>query len=206
MVEIFREMRDEGHDFSVDDDVPTSSDGPMFELPPDVRQIGYIHASRDTNFVRAGVDKLRQEARVNGRVLGLDIEWEVSRAGAPPNPPATIQLAAGKVVVIFHVLHGQRTPPDKLPQSLACLLEDARLAKTGVGIKGDCTRLQRFFGVDVRNVVDLPGLALQRKVNVGRRRSLADLCIHLLGQRMQKDQHLRLSHWNVVELGEEQRG
>jgi len=45
MVEIFREMRDEGHDFSVDDDVPTSSDGPMFELPPDVRQIGYIHAS-----------------------------------------------------------------------------------------------------------------------------------------------------------------
>ena len=110
--------------FSVDDDVPTSSDGPMFELPPDVRQIGYIHASRDTHFVRAGVNKLRQEARVNGRVLGLDIEWEVSRAGAPPNPPATIQVAAGKVVVIFHVLHGQRTP-DKLPQSIACLLEDA---------------------------------------------------------------------------------
>eukprot|EP00904_Undaria_pinnatifida_P013454 jgi/Undpi1/9239/HiC_scaffold_26.g11697.m1 len=207
MVEIFREMRDEGHDFSVDDDdVPTSSDGPIFQLPLDVRQVGCIHASRDTKLVRAGVDKLRQEARVSGRVLGLDIEWEVSRAGAPPNPPATIQLATGKVVVIFHVLHGQRTPPDKLPQSLACLLKDAGLAKTGVGIKGDCTRLQRFFGVKVRNVVDLPRQALQRKVNVGRRRSLADLCLHLLGQRLQKDQHLRLSRWNVAELGEKQRG
>ena len=206
MVEIFREEHDEGHDFSFDDDVPTSSDGPIFQLPPDVRQIGCIHASRDTNLVRAGIDKLRQEARVSGRVLGLDIEWEVSRAGAPPNPPATIQLATGKLVVIFHVLHGQRTSPDKQPQSLACLLEDDGLAKTGFGIKGDCTRLQQLFGVALRNVVDLPGLALQRKVIVGRRRSLPDLCLHLLGRRLRKDQHLRLSRWNVAELGKEQKG
>ena len=124
---------------------PTSCDVPIFQLPPDVRKIGCIHASRDTNLVRAGVDKLRQEGRVSGPVLGLDIEWETSRAGAPPNPPATIQVATEKVVVILHVLHGQRTPPDKLPQSLACLLYDAGLAKTGVEIKGDCPRLQRFF-------------------------------------------------------------
>ena len=93
MVGIFRELRDEGHDFAVDDDEPAPSDGPVFELPSDVQQIGCIHASRDTNFVRAGVDKLRQKARESGDVLGLDIEWEVSRVGAPPNPPATIQLA-----------------------------------------------------------------------------------------------------------------
>ena len=205
MVGIVREMRDEGHDFSVDDDVPTSSDGPTFQLPPDVRQIGCIHARRDTNLVRVEVDKLWQEARVSGRGLGLDIEWEVSRAGAPPNPPATTQLARGKIVVIFHVLHAQGTPPDKLPQSLAGLLEDAGLAKTGVGIKGDCTRRQRIFGVEVRNAVDLPELALHCKVNVGQRRSLADLCLHLLGQRLQKEKHLRLLRWNVAVLEEEQR-
>eukprot|EP00904_Undaria_pinnatifida_P006569 jgi/Undpi1/3041/HiC_scaffold_15.g06417.m1 len=85
-------------------------------------------------------------------------------------------------------------------------MEDVGLAKTGGGIKGDCTRLQRFFGVEVRNVVDLPGLAMQRKVNVGRRWSLADLCLQLLGQRLQKDQHLKLSCRNVAELGQEQRG
>eukprot|EP00904_Undaria_pinnatifida_P000836 jgi/Undpi1/10753/HiC_scaffold_29.g13201.m1 len=49
-------------------------------------------------------------------------------------------------------------------------------------------------------------MALQRKVDVGRRQNLADLCLHLLGQRLKKDQHLRLSRWNVAELREEQRG
>ena len=160
-------MPDEGHEFSVHEDVPTTSDGPIFQLPPDVRQIGCIHASRDTNLVRAGIDQIWQEVRDSGRVLGLDIQWEVSRAGAPHNPTATTQLSTRKVVVSFHDLHGQRTPPYKLPQSLACLLQGAGLAKTVVGIKGDCTRLQRFFGVEVRNVVDLPGLELPRKVNVG---------------------------------------
>ena len=48
-------MRDEGHDCSIDDDVPTSSDGPILQLPPDVRQIGCIHVSRDTNLVRPGL-------------------------------------------------------------------------------------------------------------------------------------------------------
>lgn len=192
--------------FSIDGDVPISSEGPVFQLPPDVNQIGYVHASRDTNIVDAGVDKLRREANVNGRVLGLDIEWEVSREGGPPNPPATIQLAVGNVVVIFHLLHGQRKAPDKLPQPLAGLLEDPSVVKTGVGIKGDCTRLKRFFGVDVRNVVDLAGLALERKVDIGPRRGLADLCHHLLGRCLQKEQHLRLSRWNVAELSEDQKG
>lgn len=201
----FLELRNEGHDFAVDAVVSATLDGSVFELPPSVKPIGCILASRQTDLVSGGVDKLRQAARGSGCVLGLDIEWEVSRVGAPPNPPATIQLAAGNVVVIFHVLHGQRVPPEKLPQSLVDLLEDAGVAKTGVGIKGNCTRLQRFYGVDVRNVVDLPGLALQRKVDVGARRGLADLCHHLLGKSLQKEQHVRLSKWNVKELTEEQK-
>eukprot|EP00903_Cladosiphon_okamuranus_P019959 g18342.t1 len=166
MAEIFGELRNEGHEFAVDTDLPIPSDAPVFELPPDVTPVGYIRASRETDVVRAGVDKLRREARDSGRAVGLDIEWE----------------------------------------SIVDLLEDAGLAKTGVGVKGDCTRLQRFYGVEVRNVVDLPGLALQRKVDVGARRSLADLCLHLLGKRLQKEQHLRLSRWNVEKLTEEQLG
>lgn len=205
MAEIFLELRDEGHEFAVDDGAPAPSAGPVFQLPPHVN-VFCIHASRDTNVVSAMVDKLRQEARGSGGSLGMDIEWDISRAGDPPNPPATVQLAAGDVVIIFHVLHGRPKRPEKLPRSLVDLLEDADVAKTGVGIKGDCTRLQRFFGVDVQNVVDLPGLAQQRKVDVGPRRSLAELCLQLLGKRLEKEQHLRLSRWNVGELGEEQKG
>ncbi|CAN0044573.1 unnamed protein product [Hapterophycus canaliculatus] len=111
-------------------------------------EIGYVHAGRDTNVFSAGVDKLRQEGYASGRVFGLDIEWEASCPGGPPNAPATIQLAVGKLVVMFRVSHGQRKAPEKLPQSLASLLEDASLVKTVVGIKRDCTRLKRFFGVE----------------------------------------------------------
>lgn len=206
MAEIFEELRFEGHDFAVDADLPTPSEGEVFELPPDVKPIGCIRASKETEVVRASVDKVRQAARESGGVIGFDIEWELSRLGAPPTPPATIQLAAGRVVVIFQVLHGQRNAPKKPPQSLADLLEDADLAKTGVGIKGDCTRLQRFYSVEIRNIVDLPALALQGKVDVGARRGLTDLCLHLVGKRLQKEQHLRLSTWNVAKLTEEQQG
>ncbi|CAN0285159.1 unnamed protein product, partial [Hapterophycus canaliculatus] len=78
--------------------------------------------------------------------------------------------------------------------------------KTGVGINGDCTRIKRFYGVDARNVLDLAGLALERKVDIGARRGLPNLYRHLLGQRLQKEQHLRISRWNVAELGEDRKG
>ena len=70
MVEIFRAMRDGGHYFSVDYGVPTSSDSAVFERPPKKcgKSATFTQASRVTNFVRAGVDKLRQEARGSGRV------------------------------------------------------------------------------------------------------------------------------------------
>lgn len=126
-------------------------------------------------------------------MFGLGIKWEISRAGSSPNPPATIQLAAGRQVVISHVLHGQCSTPEKLPYSLVALLGDSNLAKTGVGVKGDCTRLRQFYGADVRNVVDLPSMALTCKVDVGLRRGLADLCSILLGLVLRKEQHLRIS-------------
>jgi len=123
-------------------------------------------SDRDTQLVVAAASKIREQAEANGAVIGLDIEWEISRAGGSPNPPATIQLAAGRQVVIFHVLHGQRSTPEKLPSSLVALLGDSKLAKTGVGVKGDCTRLREFYGADVRNVVDLPSMASTRKHGV----------------------------------------
>ncbi|CAM9669798.1 unnamed protein product, partial [Pylaiella littoralis] len=116
-----------------------------------------------------------------------------------------IQLAAGKVVVIFHVLHGQRAVPGELPDELVELLEDDKLTKTGVGIKGDCTKLSNSYGVEVSRVVDLRSLAVERKVEVGLRRGLADLCVHLLGRTLPKDSSVRISRWNTAELSQEQK-
>lgn len=207
MAEIFEDLRGEGHEFYVSEDpLSTAPSGtPFFTLPSDV-EVACVHADRDTQLVVAAASKIREQAEANGAVIGLDIEWEISRAGGSPNPPATIQLAAGRRVVIFHVLHGQRSTPEKLPSSLVALLGDSKLAKTGVGVKGDCTRLREFYGADVRNVVDLPSMASTRKVDVGLRRGLADLCSYLLGLVLRKEQHLRISKWNQAVLAEGQKG
>ncbi|CAN0004978.1 unnamed protein product, partial [Scytosiphon promiscuus] len=171
----------------------------------DVKLGDPVKANQDSPCLKAAVDAIRTHALANSNVIGLDIEWEISAAGAPVNPPATIQLAAGKVVVIFHVLHGQRAVPVELPTELVDLLEDDTLTKTGVGIKGDCTRLSDFYGVQVARVVDLRSLAVERKVEVGLRRGLADLCVHLLGVSLPKDPSVRISRWNSAKLSQEQK-
>lgn len=205
MDEIFRELEDEGHHFSVTNNAAVVSGCPVLTLPPDVAFGDPVKASKDSPCLKAAVDAVRTQAEANNNVIGLDIEWEISAAGAPVNPPATIQLAAGKVVVIFHVLHGQRAVPGELPDELVGLLEDDQLTKTGVGIKGDCTKLANSYGVEVARVVDLRSLAVERKVEVGLRRGLADLCIHLLGMTLPKDSSVRISRWNMTELSQEQK-
>lgn len=124
MDEIFKELEDEGHHFSVINAAPIASEYPMLQLPPDVVLGDPVTANQDSPCLKAAVDALRTHAELSGKVIGLDIEWEVSAAGAPANPPAAIQLAAGKIVVIFPVLHGQRTVPGELPDELVEMLED----------------------------------------------------------------------------------
>ncbi|CAN0127312.1 unnamed protein product, partial [Ectocarpus sp. 12 AP-2014] len=177
----------------------------VLQLPPDVVLGEPVKANQDSPCLKAAVDMIRKQAEANNGILGLDIEWEISAAGAPPSPPATIQLAAGKRVVIFHILHGQRSVPGELPDPLVELLEDTKLTKTGVGIKGDCTRLTSYYGVEVAHAVDLRSLAVERKVELGLRRGLADLCVHLLGKQLPKDPTVRLSKWNKLDSSDDQK-
>ncbi len=205
MNEILQELDAEGRHFSVTNTTPVASACPVLELPPTVIFGGPVRANQDSPVLKAAVDALRTEAEANNCVLGLDIEWEISVAGAPMNPPAIIQLAAGKRIVIFHVLHGQRVVPRELPDPLVELLEDDQLTKTGVAIKGDCTRLADFYGVQVARVVDLRTLAMERKVELGLRRGLADMCVHLLGVSLPKDSAVRISKWNTANLSDAQK-
>ncbi|CAM9427157.1 unnamed protein product, partial [Sphacelaria rigidula] len=125
--------------------------------------------------------------------------------GSSQNPPAVIQLAAGKLVVIFEVLHGQRLAPKGLPSSLQDLLENSKIVKAGVAISADCTRLRNFYNVEVANAVDLVRFGRDRQVKLGRN-GLADLCADLLGKRLEKEKHVRVSKWNTLNLSDAQKG
>lgn len=198
---VFRELEDERHHFSVTNNAAVVSGCPGLTPPPDVALGDPFKASNDSPYLKATVDAVRTRAEANNNVVGLDIEREISATGTPVYPPATIQLAAGKVVVIFYVLHGQRAVPGELPDELVGLLEDDKLTKTGVWIEGDYTKIANSYGVDVARVVDLRSLAEERKVEVGLRREVADLCDQFLRMSLLEGSSVRICRYFLLEHG-----
>ena len=88
------------------------------------------------DFIRENMD--------DKRVIGLDIEWEVTRAKGTPTP-ATVQICTPNgSCVVFRVLQGKRK---MFPVQLKQLLEDYRVSKVGVGIASDCTLMRKAFDV-----------------------------------------------------------
>lgn len=201
--EILNELRDGGWEYRLADPEPTGPEQPLYEIPGDVKVV-CIPASQQNGVLQVLCPKLESEVAANDHVMGLDIEWEVPRVGSSQNPPAVIQMAAGKLVVIFQVLHGQRSAPKRLPSSLQDLLENPNIVKAGVAISADCTRL-RNFDVGVEGAVDLVRFARDRQVKLGRN-GLADLCADLLGKRLEKETHVRVSKWNTSKLSAAQEG
>ena len=70
-------------------------------------------------------------------VVGLDAEWVLSR------PVSLLQLSVGLDCCLLLRLH--RMAP-RLPPSLAALLADASIVKTGVGVGADLRLLHEQFG------------------------------------------------------------
>ena len=178
--------------------------GLVLNLPPDM-EFSCIKTRKETPVVAAAAQIIRKHAEAHDRVLSPHLEWEKPRFDAPGNPLSTIHPAAGKKAAIFHVLHRQRSSPEKLPSLVVGLSEDASIAKMGVGITKDCTRLSDFCGVDVKNAIDMPALVLSRKVDIGLRRGLADMSAYLLGKILRKEQQSRISRWNQAMLSEDQK-
>lgn len=118
--EIFEELASEGHQFSVTNSVPIASECPVLQLPPDVVLGEAVKANQDSPCLKAAVDTIRMQVEANNGIRGLDIEWEISAAGAPPNPPATIQPAAGKRV---------NSDIPRLARSAFCARKTARSAR-----------------------------------------------------------------------------
>lgn len=202
LVEIFRELEADGLKVMVEDSAIVGPALRPLELPS--ADPTYLKGNTDSDALKAICDRLRRQAAAHGGGVGLDIEWEVSMSGAPENPPATIQLAAGDCVVVLHMLHGQKTAPKKIPQSVVDILEDESIIKCGVSVSGDAKRLKRHFDVDVKKTVELVSYAKACKVEFGLKRGLADLCSNLLGRHLSKEQFLRLSKWNTRSLSHEQ--
>ncbi|KAI3645112.1 hypothetical protein MP228_011276 [Amoeboaphelidium protococcarum] len=145
---------------------------------------------------------------IDHRVVGFDLEWEaghILRSNSLSDPQwkdktAIIQISAEKVCGIYQV----RKFGSSLPAELVDLLIDESIAKAGVGINADATKLKKEFAIEMKNTVCINGLYKQQNPQVRANKSLKDLCELVLRKRLDKNPSIRLSKWASDILSEQQ--
>ncbi|RCV27252.1 hypothetical protein SETIT_5G310100v2 [Setaria italica] len=130
-------------------------------------------------------------------VVGLDVEWRPARE---PGPVAVLQLCVDRRCLVFQILRA-----DYVPDALADFLADRRFSFVGVGIRDDAARLRDGYGLEVPHAVDLRRLAARALGRPELRRAgLAALVREVMGVRMEKPHHVRVSAWDKRMLTEDQ--
>ncbi|KAL4908132.1 ribonuclease H-like domain-containing protein [Aspergillus multicolor] len=143
---------------------------------------------------------------INDPVLGFDMEWQAgatTRCSIQENL-STIQLANRNKIALFHIarFRPNLSLDHLVPPTLKAILENPDITKTGVNIRGDCTRLRKYLEINARGSFELshlhkllkychttPHLINKYKVK------LADQVEEHLGFPLAKELDVRCSNW-----------
>jgi ribonuclease D len=150
------------------------------------------------NVVDSWLDEIRRvhRRRLNRLVVGIDVEWRPSTSAHDVPPVALLQICVGRRCLVFKILHA-----DYIPESLSDFLADERFTFVGVGIRDDAAKLQSGYGLKVGRKVDLRTLAattLQKPALRGA--GLQTLVFEVMGAKMEKPHHVRVSAWDARKL------
>lgn len=145
---------------------------------------GRISLARTDEEVEAAVLRLSGET-----LLGFDTETPPSFRKGKSHPPALVQIAGAKEVVLFH-LKWQPLGP-----ALISLFENPDILKTGVAVHDDMRFLAKIVPFAPRAVVDLSEIARRNGVE---NRGLRGLAAAFLGLRISKGE--QCSNWGNKEL------
>ena len=98
-------------------------------------------------------------------IVGLDVECRPTFRKGQVSRPALVQLAVHHYqadrldsVLLVHCQYMRDRIP---PQELLDVLCDPNIVKCGVGLAQDLVQLQRDFGIDMKNCVDLAHVAVR---------------------------------------------
>ncbi|KAJ3091559.1 hypothetical protein HK102_000098 [Quaeritorhiza haematococci] len=125
--------------------------------------------------------------------VALDMEWNPFSRGYQ-RKTALIQLCTSHAVGYF-------------PQDLKGFLEDEKIMKIGLNIKGDALKLYRDFNVRMRSWVELSSLAkaiLPERFVDTPHVSLQLLVERVLGLYLSKDDRIRMGNWEAQFLSTQQ--
>lgn len=129
-------------------------------------------------------------------VVGFDIEWkpQASATEGIRKNVALIQLASEERIALFHLARFYKgdTIADLLAPNLRKVLESPNITKVGVSVKGDCTRLRRFLGIDSRGLLELSHLYKLVKFSTGDVKKINKMLVSLA---QQVQEHLHLPLW-----------
>ena len=141
-------------------------------------------------------------------VIGFDIEWRPmaqAKDGIKQNV-SLIQLASEERIALFHVarFRDEDSVQGLVAPTLKAVMESPHITKVGVGIKGDCTRLHRFLGIESRGLFELSHLYKLVKYSGGDTSSINKKLVRLASQ---VEEHLglplskggaRMSDWSLA--------
>lgn len=131
------------------------------------------------------------------KIVGFDIEWKPHASpmeGIRKNV-ALIQLASEERIALFHLARFYKqnnTIGDLLAPNLQKVLESPDITKVGVAVKGDCTRLRRFLGIDSRGLFELSHLYKLVRFSTGDVKKINKVLVSLA---QQVHEHLHLPLW-----------
>ncbi|KAL4921623.1 ribonuclease H-like domain-containing protein [Aspergillus aurantiobrunneus] len=99
---------------------------------------------------------------LNETVLGFDMEWQASATtyDSIQENVSLIQLASRDRIALFHIalFRTKSGLEDLVSPTLKRVLENPDIIKAGVAIKGDCTRLRKYLGINARGSFELSHL------------------------------------------------
>ncbi|OIT22416.1 werner syndrome-like exonuclease [Nicotiana attenuata] len=138
--------------------------------------------------------------RLHRLIVGLDIEWRPTFNSNQQSQVAILQLCVDHRCLIFQLLHCHY-----IPTALTTFLVNPNYNFVGVGIKGDVEKLEKDYGISVKNVVDLRHLAADAYGMTDLRNAgLKKMCEVVLGKEMEKPKHITLGKWDNKWLSEDQ--
>lgn len=129
-------------------------------------------------------------------VIGFDIEWKANvqaKDGVRKNV-SLIQIASEERVALFHVarFREHESLDTLVAPTFKAIMESPHITKVGVAIKGDCTRLRRFMGIESKGLFELSHLYKLVKYSNGDAGCINKRLVNLATQ---VEEHLELPLW-----------
>ncbi|ORY71189.1 ribonuclease H-like domain-containing protein [Pseudomassariella vexata] len=123
--------------------------GPNAEGPDEKVKVHYCRSKHTA-------ERVCQEYFVNEKVLGFDLEWvaDATKWQGVKRNVSLIQIASPSRIALFHVALFPKSD-DYVAPSFKKIMEDSKITKVGVWIKGDATKLRTYMGIESKGLMEL---------------------------------------------------